>query len=310
MSALEAAIAEHERRGYRLEMIMPADAPRIAVVANGNERLRLTASPDGIRIEPFSGYGDLIVPEGRQEFVLTSASSVAWVEGRAGMQYRDLIPGRLGGRFIASHIRIPDGGPVADYVHHHRVRLQMIFVRKGWVRVVYEGQGPPFDMREGDCVLQPPGIRHRVLESSAALEVIEVSCPAEHETFRDHALGLPTPTLDPNREFAGQRFARHVAAEAPWRQGPGLSYQDTGIAKATGGLAGVRILRITHPTEYMHDGEFLFLVVLKGAANLESPSIGRHKVDVDDACTLLAGQRYTLTPHGICEKLEVALPAR
>jgi mannose-6-phosphate isomerase-like protein (cupin superfamily) len=178
------------------------------------------------------------------------------------------------------------------------------------VRVVYEDQGPLFDMREGDCVLQPPGIRHRVLESSSGLEVIEVGCPAEHETFRDHTLGLPTPTLDPNREFAGQRFVRHIAREAPWHEGAGLTYQDTGIARATGGLAGVRILRMTRSIEHIHDGEFLFFAVLDGAASLQGASIGRHKLDVDDACTLPAGARYTLAPLGSCEMLEVALPAR
>ena len=82
------------------------------------------------------------------------------------MLYRDLIPGRLGGRYIASLISIPEGGPVADWVHFHRVAFQMIYVRRGWVRVVYEDQGEPFVMREGDLVLQPPEIRHRVLESS------------------------------------------------------------------------------------------------------------------------------------------------
>src|SRR5207237_1333899 len=130
----------------------------------------------------------------------------AWGRGRAGMQYRDLIPGRLGGRVIASQIRIPDGGPVADYVHHHRVRFQMIYCRRGWVRVVYEDQGPPFAMREGDCVLQPPGIRHRVLEASRGLEVIEVSAPSDHETFRDHELELPSANERRERVFSGQRF--------------------------------------------------------------------------------------------------------
>ena len=48
------------------------------------------------------------------QFVLTRAGEGPGPgEGRAGMLYRDLIPGRLGGRFIASHISIPEGGPVA-----------------------------------------------------------------------------------------------------------------------------------------------------------------------------------------------------
>ena len=97
--------------------------------------------------------------------MLTRAGAIRG-EGRAGMLYRDLIPSRLGGRYIASHITIPDGGPVADWVHFHRIALQMIFVRRGWVRVVYEDQGEPFVMNAGDMVLQPPEIRHRVLESS------------------------------------------------------------------------------------------------------------------------------------------------
>src|SRR6185436_13024852 len=109
-----------------------------------------------------------------------------WTRGRAGMRYRDLIPGRQGGRFIASHIAIPEGGPVADYVHHHFVRVQLIYCHRGWVRVVYEDQGAPFMLEAGDCVLQPPGIRHRVLESSVGLEVIEIGSPAVHETFADH----------------------------------------------------------------------------------------------------------------------------
>ena len=72
------------------------------------------------------------------------------------MLYRDLIPGRLGGRYIASHITIPKGGPVSDWVHYHRIALQLIYVRRGWVRVVYQDGGEPFVMREGDLVIQPP----------------------------------------------------------------------------------------------------------------------------------------------------------
>ena len=52
------------------------------------------------------------------------------------------IPDRLGGSaIIASHIRIPEGGPVGDSVHFHRVGFQLIFCYKGWVEVVYEDQG-------------------------------------------------------------------------------------------------------------------------------------------------------------------------
>lgn len=298
---LEAAIADYERKGYRLDMIMPADAPRIAIVSKGSEMLRLTATATGVQAEPFTGLGHPVLPAGTQEFVITRANAAAWQTGRAGMQYRDLIPGRRGGRYIASQIRIPEGGPVNDYVHHHRVRFQMIFVRKGWVRVVYEDQGEPFVMHEGDCVLQPPHIRHRVLEASKGLEVIEIGSPAEHETFRDHDLALPTLVLSPDRTFGGQRFVRHRATAA--------AVQDTGVAAATGKLASARILKIDEATEQAHDGDFLFLYVLNGDLLLDGKALGTHTLQADDCCALPKGARYTQTGNNHCRILEVALPA-
>ena len=126
------------------------------------------------------------------------------------MMYRDLVPGRQGGAMIASHIRIPRGGPVPDYVHYHGgIHFQLIYCYKGWVRLVYEDQGPPFVMHVGDCVLQPPGIRHRVLECSDNFEVVEVGSPAEHETRVDHDLELPTSSVDRQRLFSGQQFHFH-----------------------------------------------------------------------------------------------------
>ena len=72
--------------------------------------------------------------------VSTQQSEGGFGVGRAGMLYRDLLPDRAGGAVIASHIRIPSGGPVPDYVHFHRVAFQLIFCLDGWVDVVYEGQ--------------------------------------------------------------------------------------------------------------------------------------------------------------------------
>ena len=155
------------------------------------------------------------------------------------MVYRDLLPEREGGRFIASHITIADGGPVPDYVHHHDIRFQVIHCVRGWVRVVYEDQGEPFTMHAGDTVLQPPHIRHRVLESSPGLEVFEVTAPAEHPTFVEHDITLPTgavgarprlrrPALRPPRAGDGDvgAVARRAASRPP----------TPGIGAATGGL--------------------------------------------------------------------------
>src|SRR5215510_10724447 len=220
------------RLGFRIEMIVPADSPRTAVISGYGVTLRLKAETEAAATpRPTCGA---------QEFVASRiAANDMWNEGRAGMHYRDLVPGRHGGRFIASHIRIPDGGETPDYVHYHKVLFQMIYCKQGWVRVVYEDQGPAFVLQAGDCVLQPPEIRHRVLESSPGLEVIEVSCPAIHETYAEHDLPLPTPQTLPERLYGGQRFVFHRASEARWdpwiAQGiaQGFESRDTGIAAAT-----------------------------------------------------------------------------
>lgn len=78
-----------------------------------------------------------------------------------------------------------------DYVHFHAIRFHAIFCRAGCVRVAYESQGAALVMQPGECVLQPPRIRHRVLESSADAEVIEIAAPAEHITLADRSVTLP-----------------------------------------------------------------------------------------------------------------------
>ncbi|MFN0140491.1 MAG: hypothetical protein ACKVQW_10465 [Pyrinomonadaceae bacterium] len=160
-----------------------------------------------------------------------------WHVGRVGMLYRDLTPDSLKSRVVVSRIRLPFDGEVPDYVHYHKVDFQMIYCKKGRIKVVYEDQGEPFWLKTGNCVLQPPEIRHRVLECTAGAEVIEVSIPAEHETWVEHDLTLPTDTLNPERDFGGQRFIHSV----PENNADGI--RDTGISQATNGIADVRIAR-------------------------------------------------------------------
>lgn len=301
--SLEDALAFYtDELGFRLDMIMPADDPQCAVVSGHGITVRLERVGEDAGAA-CTDAGGLVISR--------MSGGAAWGAGRGGMLYRDLIPDRLGGAFIASHIRISEGGPVPDYVHFHKIRFQMIYCRRGWVRVVYEDQGPPFVMHEGDCVLQPPEIRHRVLESSAGLEVVEIGTPAEHETWRDHDLALPTTVLLPERDFGGQRFVRHVATDAVWQSSSdGFEFRDLGIGPAAQGLAGVRVLRAIPPAlPLMHDGEFLFLYVLAGGMTLRSAAHGEHPLAVDDSCVVPAGTHFTLDADGGCELLEVKLPS-
>ena len=113
-------------------------------------------------------------------------------------------------------------------VHFHSVGFQLIYCYKGWVDLVYEDQGPPFRLHAGNCVIQPPEIRHRVLFASENIEVIEIGVPAEHVTTIDHALELPTTELRPDRIFEGQKFVHHEANDAEMATFPVTRFRFTG----------------------------------------------------------------------------------
>lgn len=330
-----------ERLGFRVAAIYPADSPTTAVVSGYGLRVQLEkngggepgsirllcddpasiadgatelTAPNGTRIELVDADPPVVVPPVQPELVVTKHADATWGVGRAGMRYRDLIPSRLGGSFIASHIEIPKGGPVPDYVHFHKVHFQMIYNYKGWVRLMYEDQGPEFIMKAGDCVLQPPTIRHRVLECSDGFEVVEIGCPAEHETFGDLEMTLPTGVTDPERLFGGQRFCRHDVDKATWHpfRLEGFDYRDIGIADATDGLASVRVARVSgtpSSKRVQHDAEFLFIFVLEGGTTLKTD--GRDEaLGARDSVVLPAGRTYALTDCSPdLEFLEVALPA-
>lgn len=271
--------------GFRLDMIFPADAPRVAELSGYGINLHLhTNAPQG-------------------------AISEDWHVGRAGMHYRDLIPGRQGGAMIASHIRIPDGGPVPDYVHYHDIGFQIIYTYKGWVRVVYEDQGPPFVMREGDCVLQPPEIRHRVLENSDAFEVVEIGSPAEHETFVDHDMTLPNETVDPERIFNGQHFIFHQAAEAAWQSWDfdGFEVRDTGIAEATNGVGSVVVIRPTRAdaSATLHsESTIQFGFLLQGSLDIQAAEAS-NRLEVGQSFSVASGEACNLSECS--EDLELLL---
>ena len=324
------------RLGFRIETIFPAEEPHTATLSGHGLRLRLApgagdpgvirlacetpegervlVAPNGTRVELVPADPPVEVPPLAPEFVITRAAEGPQAgEGRAGMIYRDLIPSRLGGRFIASHIAIPEGGPVADWVHFHKIAFQLIFVRRGWVKVVYEDQGPPFVMQEGDCVLQPPRIRHRVLEASPGLEVVEIGSPALHETWADHETSLPTGRHNPDRDFEGQVFLRHIAADAPWTPlaDTGFEQKATGMARATAGRAGVRALRPAGADRLAmpaHDRELLFGFLLEGSAVLEFR--GDHPLGPADAFVIPAGEPWSLREASDdLRLLEVTAPA-
>lgn len=303
----------------RMASIYPADDPSIAVFEGHGLRVRLDKGHGGsvghLRIltdsDGFSDACELVAPGGTKvdiaplnpplhlpqtdhAFVVRRlADQAPWVIGRAGMHYRDLIPTRLGGSIIASHIRIPDGGPVPDMVHFHLVGFQLIYCYRGWVDVVYEDQGGPIRLHAGDCFIQPPEIRHRVLQASDGIEVIEIGVPAEHVTEIDHEMTLPTANLRPDREWQGQRFVHNVGADADWHpfRLSGYTARDTTINDATKSVAGVKVIRrgSGDPQWTKHDADIHFTFVMEGGVTLE----GEGK----DPFRLAPGDAFVIPPH-------------
>jgi catechol 2,3-dioxygenase-like lactoylglutathione lyase family enzyme len=306
------------RLGFRVETIFPADDPKVASLSGHGLRLRLEPggadpgwiripcntpppaadrvlmAPNGTRIELILADPPLAMAPFEPAFVLTRAVAGAGNAGRAGMLYRDLIPSRLGGRYIASHIALPHGGPVADWVHFHKIAVQMIFCRRGWARLVYQDQGEPFLFEAGDCVLQPPLIRHRVLETSAGFEVVEVSSPALHETLADHDLPLPNGGLNPARNFSGQRFHHGVASETSWTPKTGVEARETGLAQASAGRISAQVIRPAAGRFSLAapGAELRFGFVLAGEATLARD--GSHGLKENDAFVLPPGEDLVL----------------
>ena len=326
-----------ETLGFRVEIIFPADAPSTTVISGYGLTLRLENSdaiqpltlklfgdfstldaareiysPDGVCVILADVESSIEIPDGTNEFVLTTLENEdSWNAGRAGMFYRDLIPNRLGGRFIASHIRILEGGEVPDYVHFHKIRFQMIYCISGWAKLVYEDQGAPFLMNAGDCVLQPPQIRHHVLESSDNFEVLEIGCPAIHETFADHELNLPNDKFSPERIFGNQRFIHHIAEKAVWKPAEfdGFETRDTGIFAATNGLADVRAFRAIADTTFSvkHSDEFLFFFVLKGKLSLSDTEGNIYHLTKDESVVLPSSTDFSIDAEKGLEMIQVNL---
>ncbi|CAF4642608.1 unnamed protein product [Rotaria sp. Silwood2] len=338
-----------DKLGFQVENFFPADDPAVAIISGYGLHIRLERDTNASNLSvatirlPVSkesqffveGITELIAPNGTKikfvevasklEIPLINQSLIInrlnidsqWVIGRGGIKTRDVIPGRQGGRFIVSHIQIPNGGPVKDFVHSHDVRFQMVYAYKGSMSLVYENQGDPFVYHAGDCILQPPMIRHQLLECSSGLEVLAIACPAVHNTYVDNYTKLPNTNQLSDHDYRGQHFVKYIAAEdkskwQPWRLS-GFECRDTGISAATQDMAGVRIIRskgdLIKPQLYDHLAEFVFTFVLSGEFSLE---IDRQRIE-----KLTAGDAFVMPqklPYSVieCSKdiqlLELSLP--
>jgi len=191
----------------------------------------------------------------------------------------------------------------------------LIFCYKGWVKLVYEDQGAPFILNAGDCVTQPPEIRHRVLEASDNLEVIEIGVPADHMTTIDHEMELPNAIFNPKREFSGHTFCHHKVKDAIWKPWSiaGFEFRETGVNDSTNKAASVHVIRpenaLKEHAPFSHDIDIHFTFVMEGSFTLKVVGVEDKILKAGDAFVIPPQLRYQmLKPSKELELLEVTLP--
>ena len=96
--------------------------------------------------------------------------------------YRDLgVQGATDAGFGAHVIRAVPGKHAEPEWHMHELGFQFIYILNGWVEFEYEDAGV-VRLDKGSSAYQPPRIRHRELNHSDDLEILEITMPGQFET--------------------------------------------------------------------------------------------------------------------------------
>lgn len=120
-----------------------------------------------------------------QTFVASHLKDAVFETGlRQYAAYRDLLMNAATGGAVQAHVIRLVGKcdpQVVSIPHYHGVQFQFLYMLKGWMIGEYEGQGR-IKMTAGSCWIQPPGIRHQVIDYSDGCEMIELVLPAQFDT--------------------------------------------------------------------------------------------------------------------------------
>jgi uncharacterized RmlC-like cupin family protein len=158
----------------------PKIAPRRKIAVPSTKRAKARAGPSG-RAKPAARAK----PRPKQKFIVSHPNEADFKSGlRSYAHYRDLgINAATHGMVQAHVIRfVPPCRPEeVSKLHYHDVDFQMIYVLKGWIKSRFDGEGE-IVMRTGACWIQPPRIKHAVLDYSDDCEVLEIILPADFPT--------------------------------------------------------------------------------------------------------------------------------
>jgi hypothetical protein len=121
----------------------------------------------------------------RHKFTVSHLGDTSFEEGlRRYANYRDLGMKDATSGMVQAHVVqfVPPCRPEeVSKLHYHEVDFQMVYVLNGWIKTQMEGQDG-IVMRTGSCWIQPPRIKHKVLDYSDDCQVLEIVLPADFDT--------------------------------------------------------------------------------------------------------------------------------
>ena len=124
-------------------------------------------------------------PRAKQRFTVSHHNEADFDAGlRRYAKYRDLGISAATNGLVQAHVVqfVPPCRPEeVSKLHYHDVEFQMVYVLKGSIKTELEGQGA-ITMREGSCWIQPPRVKHKVLDYSDDCQVLEIVLPADFKT--------------------------------------------------------------------------------------------------------------------------------
>ena len=119
----------------------------------------------------------------RQKVAHARISEPVLVKGRRSFfQYRDLgVADASAGAMRAQVMSSSEGMSRPTGWHYHECDGQFVYVLKGWVDLEFE-DGQKLRVQDGESLYIPGGLRHNETATSEALEILEVSVPADMGT--------------------------------------------------------------------------------------------------------------------------------
>ena len=133
-------------------------------------------------------------PRAKQRFTVSHHSEAGFDTGlRRYAKYRYLGINAATNGLVQAHVIqfVPPCRPEeVSKLHYHDVEFQMVYVLKGSIKTELEGQGA-ITMRQGSCWIQPPRVKHKVLDYSDDCEVLEIVLPADFKTVELERAAVP-----------------------------------------------------------------------------------------------------------------------